>query len=246
MPSEPTTIMSPSKPTILVQLDTDSQPSVFDAVVAVDAGVQHIFRHGGVTPENVRDLVYGTIFTRGPANLNHTAIFIGGSNVPDSEAILDVIKKTFFGPFRVSVLFDGNGSNTTAAAAVLTALQASGGSLRGTRVLVLAATGPVGQRIARLLGRLGATVAIGSRDQGRASALASRLHEATGAQILPFDMTHSDSLAGELQAASIVINSGPPGVQHLPAALWQNCSHLKVLIDLNAVPPLGIEVAIDE
>jgi len=233
--------MSPSKPTILVQLDTDAQPSVFDAVVAVDAGVQHLFRHGGVTPANVRDLVYGTIFTRGPADLNSTAIFIGGSNVPVGEAILDMIKKTFFGPFRVSVLFDGNGSNTTAAAAVLTALQASGGSLRETRVLVLAATGPVGQRIVRLLGRLGATVAIGSRDLGRAGALASRLHEATGAQILPFDMTRSDSLAGELRTASIVINSGPPGVQLLPAALWQNFSHLKVLIDLNAVPPLGIE-----
>jgi len=233
--------MSASKPTILVQLDTDAQPSVFDAVVAVDAGVQHLFRHGGVTPENVRDLVYGTIFTRGPADLNSTAIFIGGSNVPAGEAILDMIKKTFFGPFRVSVLFDGNGSNTTAAAAVLTALQASGGSLRETRVLVLAATGPVGQRIVRLLGRLGATVAIGSRDLGRAGALASRLHEATGAQVLPFDMTRSDSLAGELHAASIVISSGPPGVQLLPAALWQNFSHLKVLIDLNAVPPLGIE-----
>jgi len=241
MPREPTTIMSASKPTILVQLDTDAQPSVFDAVVAVDAGVQHLFRHGGVTPENVRDLVYGTIFTRGPADLNSTAIFIGGSNVPAGEAILDMIKKTFFGPFRVSVLFDGNGSNTTAAAAVLTALQASGGSLRETRVLVLAATGPVGQRIVRLLGRLGATVAIGSRDLGRAGALASRLHEATGAQILPFDMTRSDSLVGELHAASIVISSGPPGVQLLPAALWQNFSHLKVLIDLNAVPPLGIE-----
>ncbi|MGC1721933.1 MAG: DUF1464 family protein [Isosphaeraceae bacterium] len=101
--------MSPSKPTILVQLVTDSQPSVFDAVVAVDARVQHIVRHGGVTPENVRDLVYGTIFTRGPADLNHTVIFIGGSNVPAGEAILDVIKKTFFVPFRVSVLFDGNG-----------------------------------------------------------------------------------------------------------------------------------------
>ena len=133
--------MSRTKPTILVQLDTDAQPSVFDAVVAVDAGVQHLFRHGGVTPENVRDLVYGTIFTRGPADLKHTAIFVGGSNVPAGEAILDVIKKTFFGPFRVSVLFDGNGSNTTAAAAVLTALQASGGSLRETRV-----RGPGGHR----------------------------------------------------------------------------------------------------
>lgn len=233
--------MSRNKSTILVQLDTDPQPSVFDAVVAVDAGVQHLFRHGGVTPENVRDLVYGTIFTRSPADLNHTAIFVGGSNVSAGEAILDVIKKTFFGPFRVSVMFDGNGSNTTAAAAVLTALQARGGSLRETRVLVLAATGPVGQRIALMLGRLGATVVIGSRDSGRAGALASRLHKATAAQILPFHMAHPDSLAAELQAASIVINAGPPGVQLLPATLWRNFSHLEALIDLNAVPPLGIE-----
>jgi methylenetetrahydrofolate/methylenetetrahydromethanopterin dehydrogenase (NADP+) len=233
--------MSRTKSTILVQLDTDAQPSVFDAVVAVDAGVQHLFRHGGVTPENVRDLVYGTVFTRGPADLNHTAIFVGGSSVAAGEAILDVIKKTFFGPFQVSVMFDGNGSNTTAAAAVLTALQASGGSLREARVLVLAATGPVGQRIALMLGRLGATVAVGSRDLRRAGALASRLHEATGTQIVPYEMTNSSSLVAELQAASIVINSGPPGVQILPASLWRKFSHLKVLIDLNAVPPLGIE-----
>ena len=29
------------KPKILIQLDTDPQPSVFDGVVAVDAGVEH-------------------------------------------------------------------------------------------------------------------------------------------------------------------------------------------------------------
>src|SRR6516225_1316123 len=103
--------MSPDKPTILVQLDTDAQPSVFDAVVAVDAGVQHLLRHGGVTSENVRELVYGTIFTRGRADLKHTAIFIGGSKVTAGEAVLEVVKKTFFGSFRVSVMFDGNGSN---------------------------------------------------------------------------------------------------------------------------------------
>lgn len=233
--------MPPTKPTILLQLDTDAQPSVFDAVVAVDAGVEHLFRHGGVTPENVRDLVYGTIFTRGPADLSSTAIFVGGSNVPAGEAILEVIKKTFFGPFRVSVLFDGNGSNTTAAAAVLTALQACGGKLQGTRVVVLAATGPVGQRIARLLGRLGAKIMIGSRHPDRASALAGRLHKATTAEVLAFDLTNANSLADELQAASVVINAGPPGVQILPASLWQKFTHFEALIDLNAVPPLGIE-----
>src|SRR6516165_12445942 len=93
------------KPTILVQLDTDPQPSVFDAVVAVDAGVEHLFRHGQVRPESVRDLVYGALFTRGPADLHRTAVFVGGSRVADAEAVVDAAKATFFGPFRVSVLF---------------------------------------------------------------------------------------------------------------------------------------------
>jgi hypothetical protein len=44
------------KPSILVQLDTDPLPSVFDRVVAVDAGVAHTFSYGGVTPENVTPL----------------------------------------------------------------------------------------------------------------------------------------------------------------------------------------------
>src|SRR4029079_12032725 len=120
---------SSSRPKILIQLDTDPQPSVFDGVVASDAGAAHLLCHGGVTPDNVRDLVYGALFTRGPADLHRTAIFIGGSKVAASEEVLNVVKKTFFGPFQVSVLFDGNGSNTTAAAAVLTALQANGNSL---------------------------------------------------------------------------------------------------------------------
>src|SRR5271168_3784871 len=151
------------QPKILIQLDTDAQPSVFDAVVAVDAGAEQLFRHGGVTPANVRDLVYGALFTRGPTDLSATAIFIGGSNVAAGEAVLDAVKKTFFGPFKVSVLFDANGANTTAAAAVIAALESLGGSLAGVSTTVLAATGPVGQRAARLLCQMGAKVAVGSR-----------------------------------------------------------------------------------
>src|SRR6476646_5577895 len=100
--------MPSTQPTILVQLDTDPQPSVFDAVVAVDAGVEHLFRHGGVTPENVRDLVYGALFTRGQADLNRTALFIGGSDVAAGEAVLKAVKSAFFANFRVSVLLDAN------------------------------------------------------------------------------------------------------------------------------------------
>jgi hypothetical protein len=233
--------ISSGKPKILIQLDTDPQPSVFDGVVAVDAGVDQLFRHGAVTPENVRDLVYGALFTRGPAELHRTAIFVGGSKVSAAEAVLEAVKKTFFGPFRVSVLFDANGSNTTAAAAVLAALEGNGGSLHGARVATLAGTGPVGQRIAWLLGRLGASVVLGSRDIGRASALADRLHETTGGPVSPFDMTREESLRGAIDGSAVIISSGPTGIRLLPHSLWQGSGTLRALIDLNAVPPLGIE-----
>jgi hypothetical protein len=232
---------SSTKPRILLQFDTDPQPSVFDAVVGVDAGVDHLLRHGGITPANVRDLVYGALFTRGPGDLQATAIFIGGSNVAASEAVLDAVKKTFFGPFRVSVLFDANGANTTAAAAVLTASQGLGGRLDGVSAAVLAATGPVGCRAARLLSRLGASVAVGSRSLDRASEVADSLHETTGGRFTPFAASGPEALARALQGASVIISAGAAGVSLLPASVWNNLPDLKILIDLNAVPPSGIE-----
>jgi methylenetetrahydrofolate/methylenetetrahydromethanopterin dehydrogenase (NADP+) len=230
-----------TKPKILIQLDTDPQPSVFDAVVAVDAGAEHLFRHGGVTPANVRDLVYGALFTRGPADLSSTAIFIGGSNVAAGEALLEAVTKTFFGPFRVSVLFDANGANTTAAAAVLAALAASGGSLQGVPAAVLAATGPVGHRAARLLARLGARVAVGSRQLDRATDAAESIARVTGTEVSPFAAANPETLAAALRGTAIIIAAGAAGVTVLPASVWRNLPDLKILIDLNAVPPPGIE-----
>jgi len=233
--------MASTKPKILVQLDTDPQPSVFDSVVAIDAGVEHLLRHGGVTAANVRDLVHGALFTRGPADLAATAIFIGGSNVAAGESVLEAVTKTFFRPFRVSVLFDSNGANTTAAAAVLAALEGAGGSLEGTKAAVLAATGPVGQRVARLLCRLGAKVAVGSRSLERATTLSENLKKAAGNSVIPFAAEGGDALIDALRDCSVVIAAGAAGVTLLSAALWKRLSSLKVLIDLNAVPPLGIE-----
>jgi hypothetical protein len=229
------------KPKILIQLDTDPQPSVFDAVVAIDAGAEHLLRHGGVTPENVRDLVYGALFTRGPADLAATAIFIGGSNVSAGEALLDAVRATFFGPFRVSVLLDANGANTTAAAAVIAALTSISGSLEGASAAVLAATGPVGQRAARLLCRLGATVAVGSRSLARAAALAESIQKTTGGTVKPFATTSAESLADAINGCAVVVSAGAAGITLLPAEIWRNLSALRVVIDVNAVPPLGVE-----
>lgn len=110
-----------TKPRILIQLDSDPHASVFDAVVAIDAGAERLLQYSNVKPEQVRDLVHGAMYTRGPQDLKNTAIFVGGSNVAHGEHIYRNVIETMFDPFRVSVMLDCNGSNSTAAAAVISA-----------------------------------------------------------------------------------------------------------------------------
>ena len=142
---------------LLLQLDSSPHPSVFDRVVAYDAGADEIMSHGGVTDEAVRDLVHGCIFTRGPKDLKNTAIFIGGTDMAAGERLLAAVRKAFFGPMRVSVMLDSNGGNTTAVAAVVK-LQQAVGDVQGHRAVITAGTGPVGVRAAGLLARAGADV----------------------------------------------------------------------------------------
>ena len=155
--------------------------------------------------------------------------------------MLEAVTKTFFGPFRVSVLFDTNGANTTAAAAVLAALRALAAQLAGVRAAVLAATGPVGQRAHDCSADWAPRLAVGSRSLERASTLATNLHALTGNSVTPFATGGREELDLNLREYSVVIAAGAAGVTVLPADLWTKLPNLKVLIDLNAVPPLGIE-----
>ncbi|MAT72098.1 MAG: bifunctional NADP-dependent methylenetetrahydromethanopterin dehydrogenase/methylenetetrahydrofolate dehydrogenase [Planctomycetaceae bacterium] len=229
-----------SRPKILLCLDTDPQPSVFDGVVAVDAGVDYLFRHGGVRPADVRDLVYGAMFTRGGEDLKNTAVFVGGSDVTAGEAVLHAVRESFFGDVRVSAMLDSNGSNTTAAAAVVTARRHIG--LKGAVVTVLAATGPVGSRVVRLLARAGAQVRVVSRKLTHAEGACDRVAATVpGADLLPLQAKDADDEASALEGAHVVIACGPPGVQLVTAAALTRNRTLEVAIDLNAVPPTGLE-----
>jgi hypothetical protein len=224
---------------ILVCLDTDSQPSVFDGVVAVDAGVDQLFRHGGVTPDAVRDLVYGAMFTRAPGDLKNTAVFIGGSDVEAGEKLLAAARACFFGPMRVSLMLDSNGANTTAAAAVLTAGKHV--SLDGAIVTVLAATGSVGRRAVGLLAREGATVRVCSRQIRRAMEICDNVALLPKhAKFEAWETSGETSVLAALDGASVVIAAGAPGVELLPESVRRELKELKVAIDLNAVPPAGI------
>ena len=229
-----------SKPKVLLQLDTDAQPSVFDAVVAIDSGAEHLLRHGDVSADNVAELLYGGMFTRGPAELHSTAVFIGGTDIVAAEAILAKVRKTFFGPLRMSVLMDAGGCNTTAAAAVVSAGRHL--NLAKTTALVLGGTGPVGLRVAQLLARAGATVRIGSRIRDRAEAVAQRIASLVDhGKLSAWTTDTEESLQAALHGVELVIAAGAAGVTLLPTEIRKHAAALRVAIDLNAVPPMGIE-----
>lgn len=224
---------------LLLQLDSAVHPSVFDRVVAFDAGADQIMSYGGVTAAAVRDMVHGTIFTRAPRDLQNTAIFIGGSDVTAGERLFAATQAAFFGPMRVSVMLDPNGANTTAVAAVARAREALG-SLQGTRAVVIAGSGPVGSRAAGLLAQAGAKVMATSR-HGEPGALAARISGRFGGSVRDAVMRGAEDAATVLEGAELVINAGPAGVCLVPQHAWAGRPGLRVVIDLNAVPPLGIE-----
>jgi len=224
---------------ILIQLDTDAQPSVFDRVVAVDAGVDELFSYGNVAAETVEPLVHGAMFTRGGEGLKNTAVFIGGSVVADGEALLEKVNRTFFGPVRVSVMMDSNGSNTTAAAAVT--LAARHLKLSGTEALIFGGTGPVGQRAAQMLAAQGARVRIGSRSLERARQTCESIASSDDdAQLAPFETSTQAGLSAAGEGVSLLIAAGAAGVEFLSQQQRNTISTLKVAIDLNAVPPAGL------
>jgi NAD(P)-dependent dehydrogenase (short-subunit alcohol dehydrogenase family) len=137
-------------------------------------------------------------------------------------------------------MLDANGANTTAAAAVLAVEKHV--ALSGVTALVLGGTGPVGQRVARLLARAGANVRIGSREQQKADAARTRLIEQVPQASFAAVATGTPtSLVAALEGAAIVVSAGGAGAMLLPADARRALRSLKVAVDLNAVPPLGIE-----
>lgn len=224
---------------LLYQFDTDPLPSVFDNVVGYDGGADHVSAYGGITAANVGALVEGAIFTRSPKDKKNTAIFIGGGNLNAGQEVLDAVRRKFFSKFRVSLMFDSNGANTTAAAAV--AWLQHGRRLQGKRAVVLAGSGPVGQRAAVLLAREGAQVAITGRKLAVLQTVCDSIGARFGIEIAAIEAATHAERAAALNDAHIVLATGAAGITLLEAADWQGNTTLEILADANASPPAGIE-----
>lgn len=226
---------------ILLQLDTDRCPSAFDSIAAYDAGADIVQPYAAVRPEDVRDIVYGAIFTRGKDQMKNTAIWIGGTTLPQAEEMLKAAVGTFFSYFRVSVMLDAMGANTTSAALVGKVTRAT--EVRSRKAVIFGGAGRLGSRAAALLASEGATVVVADIPavRERAEALCQDVRSTFNVQA-EFAVVETDADRRRvLDGAHVLISTGPPGVQTVKRELWSAVSSAQVLADTNAVPPLGLE-----
>ena len=223
---------------LLLHLDTDPVASTFDQVVAYDSGVDNILTRAAVSPDNVTSYVHGMMFTRSSRKLKHSAIFIGGSNVEACDKVAEAVKGCFFGPVRVSVMLDPNGSNTTAAAVARKVIAHY--DVQGKHVVILG-SGPVGQRAALYFIQEGAaSVTLTSRRLDRASAITKAMKSRYNVDVTPAEVNDDASTAAVLAQAHVAVAAGPTGVCMIPQTVLDQTPSLAVVADVNAVPPLGI------
>src|SRR5260370_13673055 len=154
---------------------------------------------------------------RGRNDLKQTAVFIGGADMAAGGQDLGAATERMFKPFTVSVMLDSNGSNPTAVAAVAKLLGAVP-DLRGQRVVVVAGTGPVGQRAAGLFAKAGADVVITSRKQDAGDRARDLVRQRFGGQVRCVCAIGPADAAGAPEGAALLLNAGPAGVLPLPPA----------------------------
>ena len=228
---------------ILAYISPEKYASLFDVIVAYDGGADVVVTYGNIDVSDVKDMVHSCVFTRHPRDLNNTAIFIGGHDVDKGEEMMNQAMEAFkelpdF--FRVSIFADPDGAYTTACACAAKVKNILKG-VDGLNATILAGTGPVGQRIAVLLAKDGCNVTLTSRKLERAENSCKAIKAGYGVDVKPLEVRDDASTENAVSNSDIVITTGPEGITILPKSIWGKFDNIKVMADVNAVPPYGIE-----
>jgi Methylene-tetrahydromethanopterin dehydrogenase, N-terminal/Shikimate / quinate 5-dehydrogenase len=240
--------VQPTFKTVFVFLDTDKYCSPFDMLVAIDAFPDSmIFKYENVTGDDAPKIVYDLLFPRGPLGAAHTKIFVNGSNFEMVEKVVEATQKAMkSAPWGNSIIVDPRGGYSTAAAAVAktfgAAIEKGFGPLEGKNVTVLAGTGPVGQTAARIYAAEKANVTITSRTMAKGQAVADKINAEVGAnRVKVVEVNKPEQTADAIKGVEIVLSAGAGGIQLLSKADLDKSSSCKIVADINAIKPLGVE-----
>ncbi|MEM0368570.1 MAG: hypothetical protein QXN57_03915, partial [Desulfurococcaceae archaeon] len=161
--------------------------------------------------------------------------------------IVEKVRKTMFPPFEFTVVVDPRGAYTTAAAAVAKTLELSLkhnlGDFKNKNVTILAGTGPVGVAAAIIYALEGANVIITSRSQEKALKTAQKVNEEVKTErVKGVKASTREEIGDAIREADVVLATGAAGVRLLELEVLRKYGEkCKILADVNAVPPTGIE-----
>lgn len=231
---------------ILHFLSTQAFASPFDVNMAVDAGFKVVVPHTNAGLEDTAGLVQDAIFSRPPEHGCRTGLFIGGKDALLALDMLAAAQAAMVPPFQLSVFADPGGSFTTAAAMVALVEDVyrarTGNSLKGARVAVFGATGVVGFAASIIAAQCGAKVTMASHIGVEAlETFVGAARERFGVDLNPVAAARASDKARLVADADIVLCAAAAGVRVLTREQLMAAPRLKVVADVNAVPPSGIE-----
>ena len=241
---------SETPPFLLFYLDTDSKASPFDICMAYDAGYNAVIPYENVTPEESKTITLDALLSRGPKGAKNTVFLIGGKNAEKAEEVFEAVKASMFPPFKGSIILDPAGAYTTAAAMVAkteNALLASKLGQLNEKTCAILGTGAVGQIAAVLLAKMGCNVIIASlnpkRTDGKehAEGIAKTLAKDHGVQVQGIFAPTAAEKIEILNKAEVIMCAGIRGVTIIDKEMLNAVKNMKVIVDINAVPPLGAE-----
>ena len=233
------------KRAVIHLLEPMAHTSPFDINMAVDAGFDVIIPHTNVELDHVHTLVQDAIFSRGPAGVKRTGIFIGGRDIGLAMSMLDETRKAMVPPFEVSVLVDPKGAFTTAAALVACVeeeLEAKHDTdLDGCRAVVFGGTGPVGIAASVIASLCGAdTTLVDHLSIDNALRIAAEYGGLCDCRLGSTFASSDADKAYLLADADVVFCTAKAGIEVLSARVLGDAKRLKVAGDVNANRPLGI------
>jgi methylene-tetrahydromethanopterin dehydrogenase len=235
---------------LLFMLDTGRRASPFDLTMAYDAGFDAVIPYENVNPRDATSLTQDAMFSRSPKAFKHTCFFISGRDVNKAEEALKAVKNAMFPPFQTNIIIDPSGAYTTAVAIVAKvedALASHGlGGLQDKKYAVFG-TGPVGITVAEILTSLECVVTVAEPNPMLNSDYLLQ-HEAFrgvlerhGAYLHGVSAPTQSEKLKILKNADVIFCVAARGVRIIDKELIRRLKPTKVMVDTNAVPPLGIE-----
>lgn len=234
------------KPYVLHFITPAKNASPFDVNMAYDAGYDAIAPYTNVQLNEVTGLVQDAIFSRGPRGVWRTGMLIGGRDIDLAMDMLETAKKSMVPPFEISVFADPSGAFTTAAAMMALVerqlKRSFGGDLSGRKVSIFGATGPVGGCTAVIAAKYGATVElVAHRAVADVKEKAEAYNKRYGTNIGYTDGSTEELKKQILQSTDVALCCAAAGVRVLTLEQMASSPSLKVVADVNAVPPTGAE-----